>query len=297
MTEIPIEIGATPVGKWVFDDSAGGLHRQQARRTADGFVMPFPSRLHLRWNGDLQPYVSGLRARIRLPDDGTELGVAYDDSLYQAARPNSEPDACLEWRGSFAALDLLEKRRNGRPPRLQLECQGEVCYAKTVGGKGTLAEILRTIPVRFFGVVQVEYPLDAWVDRIRMLGRFANILVEVSVPGQAPAEWTSVLASLEEARLAITRGGESGWRAAIVAIRTALEKWKGIEEPALGPGWNPVSRPDLEEWTKDQRANALRWWLHQFCHLAAHEEARQWARADATLALSIAAALVSARDP
>lgn len=293
MTEIYIEISNTQVGKLIFDESAAGLLRQPARRTAEGFVMTIPTSLHLEWSRELQPCVSRIRARIQLEGDETDLGIASDDTLHQAARPRSANNVELEWRGSFAVLELIEKRRkNGLSPRFLLQCSGEAFYSKEVDGVP-----LRSVSTVFHGTARVQYPIDSWLQWMGALGRTANVLVEVPLPGVAPTGWDAIFESLEEARVAIGRGGETGWRGAIVAVRTALEKWDRLEKPQFGPGWAAPPVPEREKWTKEQRREALRWWLYQFCHLAAHEQARRWAREDAVVALSVLASLVSARDP
>lgn len=293
MTEIPIHIGNSPVGTLVFEQSAAGLQRRAAQRTAEGFLMPIPGKLHLEWNRGLQPHVSGLRACIRLQGDDTELGIASDHAVHQAARPYSDINVDLEWRGSFRALELIEMRRNhGTSPCFQFQCSGEAFYAKEIE-----STVFRTIPTIFHGSVNVQYPMDAWLDRVGSLGHSANVLVEVPLPGAAPAGWDQVFGCLEEARVALIRGGETGWRGAMVAARTALEKWEGLEAAQFGPGWAAPSRPDREKWTKEQRREALRWWLYQFCHLAAHEQASHWTRSDAIVALSTLASLLSAREP
>jgi hypothetical protein len=293
-TEVAIQIGGTIVGKWMFEESSGALQWSRAKRSADGFVIGIPSKLHLEWRGDLQPCVSNLRVKILLQNADTELGVAYDHAVYRSARPSGECIAGLEWRGGLSALEFLEKRRNGLPPKLRFECWGQAWYAVPREGA---TEAVPTVAEGFYGSVNIQYPLDAWVEQIRMVGTTANILVEVPLPAQLDPPWMPILISLEEARSAITRGGEQGWRATIVAARTALEKWQEVEAPQFGPAWNPPSGNDREAWTKEQRREALRWWLHQFCHLAAHADARHWTREDAVFALATLAALVAAREP
>ncbi len=293
---LQILLGNRQVGSLEFAESDAALCERGARRTADGFVLTLPVRLSLDWQKTLQPMVSNFRAHIFVDDNSsTELGVAYDPNWYTALDPRRENHPiALEWRGSLEALQLLERRRNGGPPKLWLEFFGEVCSSSDPRGT---PPFFRGMPERIFGSVHVTYPQNTWAMFMDNLGAVGSVLVEVPVRKDFPIAWKEIYSAIDEAKRHLARGGEDGWKSCVVAVRLALEKWQALEQADLGPGWQQPNRQDKEARTKEQRADGLRWHLLQFAHLSPHSPAEQWERNDAILALAALTALVAERDP
>jgi hypothetical protein len=295
---IQFSVGNRHVGKIEFQETEAALRRQWARRTPNGFVMGIPARLILTWQKEqnAQPFVSNLRARIYVDDNsGTELGTAYDSGFYRASNPQLETDLSFEWRGTMTALQALEKRRTGGPAKLRFECTGEVCWAYPQDNH-SLLNMFQGIPERIYGSEPVAYPVDTWAEILRNLGAIGNILVEIPLPGAAPLGWDEIYAALEEARRGLARGGEDGFKACVVAVRLALDKWNSLEAPSLGPGANTANASDRSRWTKQERIEGMRWQAIQLAHLAAHSSPEKWTRADAVLAITTLAALLGVRN-
>jgi hypothetical protein len=162
---VRIGVGGRAVGTIFFDESTSALRQEGARRRADGFRFTIPARLTLEWQREgWQPLVSNLRVEIFSDDNsGIELGVAEDINTYLPLNPRLENSPLeLHWRGSFAALDLMERQWATTPPKLLLRCLGEVCPLYTPDGSRSFMPNFRGAPERIASDVHVIYPRDIW---------------------------------------------------------------------------------------------------------------------------------------
>ena len=150
-----------------------------------------------------------------------------------------------------------------------------------------------------YGQVEITYPTEVWMRAIRDVGASHTILLDVPFSHSPPEPWDAVWRSVAEAATALEQGGETGRRAAIVAVRQAFDAWRTIEgeQEDLGPGWKPPKKEEREARTARQRVDAIRWHLRDYAHLAAHSEAKQWSREDAMLLVSSISALLAIRRP
>ena len=265
-------------------------------RTAAGFQMSIPGQLllHLVGRDDPQPMVSNLWGHIFTTDSsGTnvEVGQFYDNSWYSVGwsdRPgrSTSTDIRLIWRGTFIEIAYFEKVREGRPPRLQLQLWGELCYLLPSQHP---RHQLRTPPQRIYGNVTVTYPKEIWVQKLRSLGVLENVLVEIPLLSAPPAPWDQVWENVVAARDHFEQGGMTGWNSCVLSVRQALERWRDIEGNDTGPT-DPTKR------SKRERLNNLRQALHQCTHIWIHRD-EDPTRDDALLMLSTLSALLAERKP
>lgn len=296
--KIEVTIDKIRVGDVTFKQD---LPQLVASRTAAGFNLIIPASITLELAESSQPcpMLSNLRGVIS--SDGTsgtpmELGTARDDSWYTGAVPKWSGDAHLTWSGNVSALLWFEKLRDTRPPRFKIELHGEVCWLLSPSDRKSDSRT-RTEPQPLSGSVEIAYPTEVWVRMLRQLGIAENVLVEIPLPSSPPAPWDEVWSALLEARDAFERGGTTGWKGCVSAIRLALEKWQAIEKENMGPGWTSPKREDREARSKRQRLDNLRWHLLQRAHLAPHSGADDWSREDAILAFATLSALLAVRKP
>jgi hypothetical protein len=298
-TPVPVTIGGRRVGTIEFHESSSALGNRGARRTAEGFTMILPARVTLNWEPDShrQPHLSALRVHVYYdPNSSTDLGVAFDRSTYMAADPRGEHDLELEWRGAPDVLARIEKLRSGTGPKLRLVCFAEACWVYFQERGGT-SDMIRGAPDRVYGVSRVAYPIEAWVEHMNAIGAIGNVLVDMPVPANCPPGWNDIFDGLDEARRNLARGGEDGWKSCVVAVRLAFEKWRALEPESFGIGWPAANQQQRMQWSKEERAEAMRYQAYQYAHLSAHSHAQRWRREDAILAFTTLAALLAARHP
>jgi hypothetical protein len=132
------------------------------------------------------------------------------------------------------------------------------------------------------------------MDAITTTRRF---IVEIPARKDLPPAWNEISKALDEAKRHLSLGGDDGWKACVVAVRLALEKWQDLEKEDIGPGWVAPKMADRELRTKANRVDAIRWHLLQLAHLSPHSAAENWTRKDAVLAFTALAALLAERDP
>jgi hypothetical protein len=188
-----------------------------ATRTGVGFSLSLPAELSLNLVGekDAKPMVSniwGLLFTSDISGKNAEVGRLQYDS-WESGGWSKEPgksvprDIRLTWRGTFADLAFFEKLREGRPPQLQIQLWGELCYLLESYHPHLQ---VRTHPQRFHGNVIVQYPKEIWVQKLQSLGVLENILVEIPLPKSPPAPWDAVWESLVAARNHFEQGGTTG---------------------------------------------------------------------------------------
>jgi len=190
---------------------------------------------------------------------------------------------------SLVQLAIYEKIRDGRQPKFEIRLTGELCFLLPTNHP---YHSVRSEPHRFSdrtGGLRVSYPKEVWVEMLRGLGIAENVLVEIPLPQSPPAPWDEVWANLVAARKHFEQGGTTGWSSCILAVRQALEKWRDIEPPNMGPA-DPTKR------SKKERLDNLRLALHQCTHVWIHKD-EEASRDDALLMLSTLSALLGERKP
>lgn len=282
------------IGTITFNPSPDQL---MAQRTAAGFELEFPITvaLELKTTSDPQPLVTDLAARITAINDrqnGLFLGRARQDGWFTGAIPSSNAPTALVWAAPLAALGAHEKFRDGQSPRFRIGVLGQLSFLLPSSGRR-----VRTEPKQVYGEVDITYPADVWIKAVRDVGVSEAILLEVPLPSSPPKPWDAVWKSVAEAATAFERGGETGWKGCISAVRLALDRWREIEVEDMGPGWNRPNGEELRKRTTKQRLDNVRWHLREYSHLAPHGAAEEFTRDDALLMLSSVAALLGVRKP
>jgi hypothetical protein len=292
-----LKVANQDVGTLDFEESNAAIRRLGARRTSDGFVFFPPAALKLkRQQSDWQPMVPNIRAEIFYDDDkGFQLGVGRDETIYVPGLQEYEQNLTLSlaWYGTDETLQMIDKRRNGGAVKLWIKCTGETCAVPT----DPLRNVSRGRPESFHRDFHVEYAADAWTSLMENVAAVGAVLVEVPLRNDLPPAWGPIYTALKEAKRHIARGGDDGWKACVAAVRTALDEWHNLEAEDQGAGWTAPTRTQKESRTKGQRADALRWHLLQFAHLAHHSPSDHWERNDAILAFATLCALLAERDP
>lgn len=287
------------VGKWVFDLAPEQLN---AKSTLNGFCVNLPSRIvGLSTLGDDNPQraycpvVSNMRVIIA-GKDGAEIGIADNTHWYHgAARGIDHDNVPLEWRGSLESLVRYERKRNGGPVVFNYTCYAEVCVLIPQGD----IPRQRSAPERVFGGFQISYPVEKWTEMLNSLHAMRCVLVEFPMRSSPPSPWDDVWEAVADAQESLKKGGSTGWKGCVDAVRLALEKWQQIpgEKEDMGNGWQAPSVQDRKARTKEQRLDNLRWHLMQCAHLGPHSHAKDWTRDDAVLLLSALCGLLSERQP
>jgi hypothetical protein len=295
---VNLQIGNRGWGTWKLEESSEALNRSGIQRTADGFMLPIPGsvRMEMSTDKDPQPVLTKLRVQLRLDDgSGTELGLAHDDGFYLGSIGAYDRSTNVQWRGSLAALALIEKRRGNNPPTFRVECFAEGYLLRQPEGQRIQHA---SEPHRIYNTGTITYPEDAWVAMLRRIGVIGNILVETPIPAEAPVGWEKVWSAVNEAYDNLGRGGSTGWKNTVVSIRYALEKWREIEPEKCGHGWTgPAKAQDKENWTKQERLDASRWFLHHYANYGPHSGAEEWSKPEAVYLLNSFAGLLALRDP
>ena len=286
----------TQIGAITFDPSPEQL---SARRTAGGFELTFPITVTLGFEAmsDPQPLVTDLSATITAINDqqnGLVLGRGQQEGWFTGAVPSSNAPTGLVWAAPLAALAAYEKFRDVQRPRFRIAILGQLSFLLPSPGRR-----VRTESRQVHGEVAITYPTEVWVRAVRDVGLSQAIYLEVPLPSSPLNPWDAGWRSVAEAATAFERGGETSRKAAILAVRQALDGWRQIEggREDLGPGWKQPDKKDREARTARQRLDAIRWHLREFAHLAAHSGAEHWSREDAVLLLSSMSALLARRRP
>jgi hypothetical protein len=277
------------VGKITFDEAPRQL---SSHRTAAGFELQLPMTVQLKLNSALDPcpMLSNISAVITAVNEaGKEVTLTRAQHygwVIGAVKESSTPAAMI-WSDSLSALIAYERFRDGRRPRFKIALDAELCklVPPSLGGARR-----RTEPFTVQGTAEVSYPSDVWVKLVRDLAISNPILIEVPLPSSPPSPWDGVWRAIGEATMAFERGGETGWKGCISAVRLALDRWREVEAEDVGPS-------DLKKRTTKQRLDNIRWHLREYTHLAPHSGAEEFTRDDALLMLSTLSALLVVRKP
>lgn len=294
------DVAGKSIGSVTFEESPKQL---DANRTAAGFDIHFPMTVNLKFsnmyvNSPL-PMLSNISATVtavRLGKENLILGRVLCPESFLGASPESFTPAKLTWGSSFAALCAYEQFRDGKRPGFKIALTAELCKLIPTGLTGTGIRN-RSEPSIVQGEVLVSFPTEVWVQMIRGLGLSYPVFLEIPLSSSPPAPWNEVWNAVKEATESFEKGGETGWKGCISAVRLALDHWQKIEREEMGPGWNPHLAKEHKNRTKQQRLDNIRWHLREFCHLAPHGSAEQFTRDDALLMLSTLSALLQVRKP
>ncbi len=271
-----------PIGSITFNRSPQTL---TAFRTAIGFELKVPITWSLRsvQQDAPLPMISALHGKVLIEGPGgarLTVGQLNSDE-WKSAGVSSEPsefpqDTYLDWTGTFGDLAFVEKIREGKPPKLFMDLQGELCFLLLVNSQSAERHSsdhirrqiggsirVRSAPERILcsnGPISIEYPRDIWIAMLRRLGIAENVLVEVPLPANPRNEWEGVWNALVDARMAFETGGTTGWRDCVTSVR-------------------------------------VRWFLRHAANRGPHSDAGEWTRDDALLVLSTLSALLAQRNP
>jgi hypothetical protein len=292
---IDITVNRTHRGTIEINDE---FDRLMCNRTAEGFYIGLPAKVNLRATTEHVGWhmVRNLRGELYMrhrTDSPIEVGLVQNPGFY-IGTPECSTATSLVWIGSPQSLALVEKLRDGRSADFQLWLHGEWCALVEYGASSSR---IPTEPTAFHGCAEISYPIEVWTYMLRELHMAENVFVEIPLSIAPPSPWDEVWQALIEARDAFERGGSTGWKGCVTAVRLALERWQGIEKEDMGPGWTSPSRNDRSQRTKRQRLDNLRWHLLQIAHLGAHSAAQDWSRDDALLLLSTLSSLLAERKP
>jgi hypothetical protein len=275
-----------------------------ALRTAGGFKLTLPATISLKTVAKNQPIplLSNLRAVLTINHESSsplEVASIEGASWYtsgESVQPHTpvERQTHFRWSASLAQLAVLERAREGKPPRFWLQLWGELSYLLPAPPAYPYHQ-LRTEPHEIQGGAILTYAKELWVGRLRSIGVMENVLVEIPLPPSPSMDWDEVWKSLIEARNAFEQGGTTGWKGCVTAVRVALETWRKVESEQLGPGGS--NQGNARDRTKDQRLDNLRWHLHHCTHYWVHNQEAQCSRDDALLMLSTLSALLAERKP
>lgn len=274
--------------------------RLSAYRTAAGFDIRLPLTIRLQLASALDPCpmlsnVSAVIVAMNKAENALTVGHARQEGWVTGAVKEWSGPSELVWTDALPVLLAYERFRDGGPPRFRIAVTAELCHLVPPALAGTRR--WRTEPWVVHGEAEVVYPTEAWVQMLKELGVAQPVLIEVPLSASPPTPWDAVWRAVAEAGTAFDRGGETGWKASVSAVRLALDEWRGIEREQPGPGWKPPSREELEKWTTRERIDGIRWLLRHYANLAPHTGAEQWTRDDAVLMLSTLSALLVVREP
>lgn len=284
------------VGSITFEEAPQHL---SAHRTTAGFDLHLPVTVHLRLDNsrDPCPMLSNISAVITAINDAGKavtVGRALHYGWLTGQVKESHTQTALIWSDGLPALVAYERFRDGRRPQFKITLLAELCHLVPPSLAGRR---WRTEPFPVNGEAEVSYPTEVWVKMLRDLGVSYPVVIEVPLPSSPPTPWDAVWRAVTEATTAFERGGETGWKGCISAVRLALDRWREIEAEEMGPGWKRPDADDLKKRTTGQRLDNIRWHLREYTHLAPHSGAEEFTRDDALLMLSTLSALLLVRKP
>jgi hypothetical protein len=284
----------TAVGSLTFIEAPEYL---SAQRMGGGFELEFPMTVRLRLEKGSAPCplltdISALVTARNEAGNTLTLGRARHPGWLVGGIPESTVATSLIWSDTAQSLVAYERVRASKQPRFNFRVSAQLCYLVPSSGRRVRAE-----PQQVFGDVAVTYPTEVWLRMLRDLGVSQSLLLEVPLPSSPPNPWDAVWRAVGEATTAIERGGETGWKGCISAVRLALDRWREIEAEDMGPGWKRPDGDDVRKRTTRQRLDNIRWHIREYSHLAPHSDAEEFTRDDALLMLSALTALLAVRKP
>jgi hypothetical protein len=265
-------------------------------RTASGFRLNIPTLITLSppANNRTPLLLGHLRVTFFALDEAgrqVEIGTALHGSLVRT--PAKDIPVSLPWDWSFLVFAVYERMRAGKEPHFRFAVSGDIHHVfPGDGGKD-----LYSVPTVFYQWGEISYSRDTWLRTIKELSIQDFVVLEIPFLADPPNAWEPVWHALRDARDSFEKGGSTGWKNSVTSVRLALEEWQKIEKEDQGSGWQRPPIQDLQNRTKEQRIDNIRWHLIQLAHYAAHTRADEWTKDDALLALSTLCALIAVRKP
>jgi hypothetical protein len=247
-------------------------------------VIPFSGIVHAAADGTYRSLtIAGARIAMRgkngqimqvgraVPDNGT-IVRQYDNP--------SHVDFALKLPLQPYQLEALEAERDGADLHLAITLQARAASNEQRGDDSE----------QHFGETPLTIPRSLWIEQLNQSKAVRVLLLEVRLPdGNTPNPADRHLRRAEEL---LTAGG---WRGCISECRQFAEEL-GTERSAQAID---LLRTDRRAMTKQEREDLLVAALQHYGHLAAHSESQrgqlEYSRANAKLALSVAASLAESR--
>jgi len=287
--QLRIVTNGEDIGSITFDEPeetlAGG-------KTGSGFRLRLPTTVNLEPPKGSPHAILLDNVRVVFQAHGLEFGVARCDRL-QTPKMKNTP-MLFSWDWTLPMLAVYEAQRAGKVPRFTALLYGDLHYR--LEGTDWKEEVL-SVPFPFNDNGVIKYSRETWTKTLREMNVLDTIVVEIPFPSNPPSDWDGIFESLREAREAFDKGGSSGWKGCVSAVRHALQQWQKKEQEDHGPGWTAPQKPLRDSRTKRQRMDNIRWHLLQLAHYSVHTNADEWNKDDATLALAVLSALVAVRKP
>jgi len=292
---LEIQLNSEIVGKLEFLPRLGN-----ARKTALGFSLDLPVELLLWPTGTLKarPVVTDLCAELNLVDARNtelELGTISSEGIYEARDGRYPALLNFRWSAPLSVLVELERARNGAVPRFRIRVRGYVGIK--IDGPRPGVE-LASIPKRFWGQGDIEYPAEQWRDALKALQLTDLVLLEIPLQAAPPQGFDEVWQNLAHARNVFMGGGPFAWESCAVAVRRALEAWEKVEPLQTSTPAGGQHRTKRER--LDQVRKELKYYLGYSAHpqgAAAAAAVTEWTREDALLGLTTMCGLLSTRRP
>lgn len=288
----------------------------QATKAIDGLMLRIPAEIEIRKHDRIagHPMVSGVRAAVSC--FGEHVGRMEDARSFI---PGANWD--LDWvlRLSPPVIRELERRRNGNALTFTIDVEAQSCAVRhvaifdkksderddlverftprTENGRPAICPVQGEPLQSRTGTLEFTCNPQVWSDMLTATGFGENVFVEIPLPQNPGPPWDEVWRALRNARDQLNRGGHNAWKGIINECRTALEKWRDIEEPDLGPGLPQPNQQDRANRSWDQRLDQLRWHLHHLTHVGVHGHADDYDRQEAVLVLATLAGLLAVRNP
>ncbi len=268
------------IGSLAFSE---GVQSLSGMRTASGFRLNLPAVITFSQPVGQSPLMlENLQATFTA--GGVEIGSAYYTPLVRTGV--REQSIGFSWDWPISALAVYEKIRTGSEALFHVRVSGDIRIILP----GQPGKEPCSIPLSFTNYGEVRYSREVWTNTLRQLNLQDAVLVEIPFRSEPPNGWEPVWQALRDARDSFDAGGSTGWKNTITSVRLALEEWRKIEIEDKGPN-------EIQQRTKLQRSDNIRWHLIQLAHYAAHSKADEWTRDDALLMLSTLCALLNVRKP
>lgn len=247
-------------------------------------IIPFSGTVHAAADGVQRSLsIAGARIVMRTKNGQTvQLGRAVPDNgtlVYQSGSPG-RADFALKLVLQPYQLEALESERDGGDLHLTIVLQARAASSDQPGGHWE----------QYLGETPVTVPRSLWIEQLNQSGAARLLLVEVRLPDggiRHPADRHLLRAQELFA--------SADWRGCVSECRQFAEELGGGK---LAPAMDML-RTDRRGMTKEDREDLLVAALQHYCHLAAHSESQrgqlEYRRADAKLALSLAASLAEHR--
>jgi len=225
--------------------------------------------------------ISGARVTLRAQKGQVDIGFAVPDkaTVIRQVKGIGHANVALKLLLQPHQLEVLESLRDG----------GDLHFALKFHGRGGSSAEAVFDQEEHYTDFHIDVPESSWVTQLNGSRAGRILLLEVKLPfNEGPAVPHPCLRHLNRAQQLLIQGD---WRECVSECRQFAEELGGSN---LAPALDRLST-GRKSMTKDERETVLLAALHHYCHLAAHSESRNgeldFGRADAKLAVSLAASL------